>query len=54
MRILDTWEMTQASFVKVMPTDYKRVLEERRMQEETIQLPRAEAPTSLFPTTTLQ
>jgi glutamate synthase domain-containing protein 3 len=27
--ILDNWEASLAQFVKVMPTDYKRVLEER-------------------------
>ena len=26
-RVLDTWEHTVARFVKVMPTDYRRVLE---------------------------
>jgi glutamate synthase (NADPH/NADH) large chain len=29
-RILDTWEVMVARFVKVMPTDYKRVLQQRR------------------------
>jgi glutamate synthase (NADPH/NADH) large chain/glutamate synthase (ferredoxin) len=29
-RILDAWETLLPKFVKVMPTDYKRVLEERK------------------------
>ncbi|MCP9452049.1 MAG: glutamate synthase large subunit [Nitrospira sp.] len=29
-RVLDLWEATLPKFVKVMPTDYKRVLEERK------------------------
>jgi glutamate synthase (NADPH/NADH) large chain len=29
-RILDNWEHLVASFVKIMPTDYKRVLQARR------------------------
>lgn len=31
-RILDDWQTSLKQFVKVMPTDYKRVLEERRQQ----------------------
>jgi glutamate synthase (NADPH/NADH) large chain len=31
-RILDNWEHLVGSFVKVMPTDYKRVLQARRAQ----------------------
>jgi glutamate synthase (NADPH/NADH) large chain len=31
---LDNWETTLKQFVKVMPTDYKRVLNERAQQEE--------------------
>ncbi|MEO0530390.1 MAG: hypothetical protein AAF266_07395, partial [Planctomycetota bacterium] len=27
---LDRWDEVQGEFVKVMPTDYKRVLEERK------------------------
>jgi glutamate synthase (NADPH/NADH) large chain len=37
-RILDTWDVMLPSFVKVMPTEYKRVLEQRRAQR------RAKAP----------
>jgi len=29
-RVLDNWEHLVARFVKVMPTDYKRVLQARR------------------------
>ncbi|MCH2113368.1 MAG: glutamate synthase-related protein [Pirellulales bacterium] len=32
--ILDRWEETLPQFVKVMPTDYKRVLEEQKMKVE--------------------
>ncbi len=31
-RILDNWELMVSQFVKVMPTDYKRVLQARRAQ----------------------
>jgi glutamate synthase (NADPH/NADH) large chain len=33
-RILDAWPDVLAQFVKVMPTDYKRVLQERRQHDE--------------------
>ena len=29
-RVLDAWEVMSPKFVKVMPTDYKRVLQERK------------------------
>ena len=29
-QVLDNWEQSVGQFVKVMPTDYKRVLEERK------------------------
>jgi glutamate synthase (NADPH/NADH) large chain len=32
--ILENWDRSLAEFVKVMPTDYKRVLEERRLAAE--------------------
>jgi glutamate synthase domain-containing protein 2/glutamate synthase domain-containing protein 1/glutamate synthase domain-containing protein 3 len=35
-KVLDEWEATLPSFVKVYPRDYRRVLEERKMQEQTI------------------
>jgi glutamate synthase (NADPH/NADH) large chain len=31
-RVMDNWEHLVASFVKVMPTDYRRVLQARRAQ----------------------
>jgi glutamate synthase (NADPH/NADH) large chain len=34
-RILDTWEMMVDHFVKVMPLDYKRVLQERRQKRRS-------------------
>ncbi|MCB0507336.1 MAG: glutamate synthase large subunit [Bacteroidetes bacterium] len=34
--ILDNWEITSTYFVKVMPTDYKRVLEAKKMTTENI------------------
>ena len=34
-RILDNWETLVPSFVKVMPTEYKRVLQQRRTQRRT-------------------
>jgi glutamate synthase (NADPH/NADH) large chain len=30
--VLDNWEHLVASFVKVMPTDYRKVLQARRAQ----------------------
>jgi glutamate synthase (NADPH/NADH) large chain len=32
-KVLDNWDETLAQFVKVMPTDYKRVLQERMQRE---------------------
>ena len=32
-RILDNWEVTVPRFVKIMPTEYKRVLQKRRARE---------------------
>jgi len=34
-QVLDTWEATLPKFVKVMPVDYKRVLEERKRKAAT-------------------
>jgi glutamate synthase (NADPH/NADH) large chain len=34
--IIDNWELTQKQFLKVMPTDYKRVLAERKSKAESI------------------
>ena len=36
-RLLDNWEMMVARFVKVMPTEYKRVLQQRRAQRRSQQ-----------------
>jgi glutamate synthase (NADPH/NADH) large chain len=36
-RILDEWPEVLSQFVKVMPTDYKRVLGERRLHDEEIE-----------------
>jgi glutamate synthase (NADPH/NADH) large chain len=35
LRIHDNWNLVHRHFVKVMPTEYKRVLEERRQNSET-------------------
>ena len=36
--ILDNWEITSKYFIKVMPTDYKKVLAERKSKAETIKV----------------
>jgi glutamate synthase (NADPH) large chain len=36
-RILDDWPMSLQQFVKVMPTDYKRVLAERKRHDEEVE-----------------
>jgi len=39
-RVLDDWELHLPQFVKVMPTDYKRVLQARRSaQRPTTNVP---------------
>ena len=38
-RILEEWPDVLSQFVKVMPTDYKRVLAERRRHDEEIESP---------------
>jgi glutamate synthase domain-containing protein 3 len=35
--ILDEWPMSIKQFVKVMPTDYKRVLAERKRHDEEVE-----------------
>jgi glutamate synthase (NADPH/NADH) large chain len=40
-RVLDNWELMVPQFVKVMPTDYKRVLQARRAARKP---PPVEAP----------
>jgi len=34
--VLERWGETLPQFVKVMPTDYKRVLEERKVKEAVV------------------
>jgi glutamate synthase domain-containing protein 3 len=36
-RILDEWPSSLSQFVKVMPTDYKRVLTERKRHDEEME-----------------
>jgi glutamate synthase domain-containing protein 3 len=36
-KILDEWPMSLKQFVKVMPTDYKRVLAERKRHDEEVE-----------------
>jgi glutamate synthase domain-containing protein 3 len=36
-QILDSWPEVLSQFVKVMPTDYKRVLGERKQHDEEIE-----------------
>jgi glutamate synthase domain-containing protein 3 len=36
-RVLDDWPDVLGRFVKVMPTDYKRVLEERKRHDEEME-----------------
>ena len=36
-KILDDWPMSLQQFVKVMPTDYKRVLTERKRHDEEVE-----------------
>ena len=36
-QILDDWPMSLRQFVKVMPTDYKRVLAERKRHDEEVE-----------------
>jgi glutamate synthase domain-containing protein 3 len=38
-QILEEWPDVLSQFVKVMPTDYKRVLTERRRHDEEIEAP---------------
>jgi len=37
-RLLDNWEQSVTNFVKVMPTDYKRVLQSRKSRTQSQQL----------------
>jgi glutamate synthase (NADPH/NADH) large chain len=47
-RILDAWPDVLAQFVKVMPTDYKRVQGERRMHDEEMEATIHENHTGVF------
>ena len=35
-KVLDEWEETLPKFVKIYPTDYRRVLEERKRKDEVL------------------
>ncbi|UCG73975.1 MAG: glutamate synthase large subunit [Chromatiales bacterium] len=48
-RILDAWPDVLSQFVKVMPTDYKRVLAERRKHDEEMEATIHENQTGVFP-----
>jgi len=37
--VLDDWNNVRAQFIKVMPTDYKRVLQERMVHDEEMETP---------------
>jgi glutamate synthase domain-containing protein 3 len=41
-KLLATWERERERFIKVMPRDYKRVLEQRRIEAEAAQEAAAE------------
>jgi glutamate synthase domain-containing protein 3 len=47
-RILDAWPDVLSEFVKVMPTDYKRVLAERRRHDEEMEATIHENQTGTF------
>jgi glutamate synthase (NADPH/NADH) large chain len=47
-RVLDNWEHLVARFVKVMPTDYKRVLTERKRHDEEVEQKLSEDDTGTF------
>ena len=47
-RVLDAWPDVLGQFVKVMPTDYKRVLRERRRHDEEIEAAIHEDQTGVF------
>jgi glutamate synthase (NADPH/NADH) large chain len=50
-RILDAWPDVLSEFVKVMPTDYKRVLGERRKHDEEMEAAIHESQSGVFPVT---
>ncbi len=47
-RILDEWPMSLKQFVKVMPTDYKRVLTERKRHDEEMEQKLSDDETGTF------
>jgi hypothetical protein len=47
-RILDQWPMSVQQFVKVMPTDYKRVLAERKRHDEEVEQKQSNDDTGSF------
>jgi glutamate synthase (NADPH/NADH) large chain len=47
-RILDEWPMSLKQFVKVMPTDYKRVLAERKRHDEEMEQKLSDDDTGVF------
>ncbi|HEX6993324.1 MAG TPA: glutamate synthase large subunit [Gammaproteobacteria bacterium] len=47
-RILDAWPGVLSEFVKVMPTDYKRVLAERKRHDEEMEAPVHDDETTTF------
>jgi glutamate synthase domain-containing protein 3 len=47
-QILDDWPMSLAQFVKVMPTDYKRVLAERKRHDEEMEQKLSDDETGVF------
>ncbi len=49
-RILDAWPDVLAAFVKVMPTDYKRVLQERKRHDEEMESAIHEDQTGVYST----
>ena len=44
-RVLEAWPQVLGQFIKVMPTDYKRVLAERRRHDEEMEAAIHEDPT---------
>jgi glutamate synthase domain-containing protein 3 len=36
-KVLNEWEATLPKFVKVYPTDYRRVLEERKKKQQVLE-----------------
>jgi glutamate synthase (NADPH/NADH) large chain len=47
-KILDEWPMSLKEFVKVMPTDYKRVLAERKRHDEEMEQKLSDDETGTF------